>query len=1049
MITFAAGADAVEFKAINGAISVDEAQGIVECFVAAVGNKDSVGDIIVPGAFNASLRRRKPRVVWGHDWNQPIGKVLEIYEVGPNDPRLPAKMKAARVGGLFARVQINLKSERGREAFSHLVFFGQEHEWCVDPETEILTDRGWLRYDEVTTDDLAYVIDPELGWGRFEPIQAVNVWDDKARHLRLIETGGHSSLTTAAHRWPLACNADGGKVRWTTTEELQTHDRIIRAAARADAPATPKYTDAFVELVGWFWTEGWTPPADHPDAGLYFAQSAKVNPQHVASMRAALQSCFPGQWSERHSKDDMATFRIKREAAASILEVTGADKEPTPEFLCHLTRAQLHLLIDTCVSGDGHETKSGQRTWYQLSDAGVRSFEMLCALAGQPTVTTPQKDYGNRYGRPPHRVSLLKSGVAKPLDAIRVKAYKDRPSRTPAVDEWVETQGIVWCPTTPSGTWLARRRGTVYFTGNSIGYKTLDAEYDAVQKANILKEVELYEVSPVLHGANQLTATISIKSDQGDERIDSFRKSKWAMFDRRFAEMIKEEHPEIWAAGGNIKGNDQYEILSRIAEGGGVATTPDQISALALREAWVARHAGDFRLPGVIAQMKWLAIGSRGEDHMKNVVRAEIERRAEAKAKGLDPDAYEEDEEKDGAGYPSMDTPDYGERLSAAIAAEHGGQVRLREVTRNLAVFDHLADGQTQTMRVSYHFDGERFMVGDPERVKPQTVYLPMGDPKPEVKGPQDALLDLPQERITGDVLRGYGPRRGNLERLLRYWRPIMKKPGGFRRCRVILANHPELYPLERICAWLHHETTGLWPNEGCHHPGMKNCRRKLRGIRNGSRWTDREFNARLSRMGDDKTAEVDDDDDLITDDDVAYANKVLADFIEAEADFVKYLGDDANWDHVGDDDDGFEKVHDWVKPDAGDKDCGCGGAKVDDLADLQHKITDLTDSAEKAGRVLSAANLAKITEAIGLLEQVVGRAGGPLEQKGDLLAVEVERLFEFKAFLDPVLDYHRIDTLATEDGLVVRNVTDLPDEAKKALASAVSAYTVKVLQAT
>ena len=91
-----------------------------------------------------------------------------------------------------------------------------------------------------------------------------------------------------------------------------------------------------------------------------------------------------------------------------------------------------------------------------------------------------------------------------------------------------------------------------------------------------------------------------------------------------------------------------------------------------------------------------------------------------------------------------------------------------------------------------------------------------------EIKAPQEAILDLPQERITGDILRGRGPRRGNLERLIKYWRPIMRKPDGFRRCLVILANHPELYPLERICAWLHHETTGLWPNEGNHHEGGK-----------------------------------------------------------------------------------------------------------------------------------------------------------------------------------------------------------------------------------
>lgn len=504
-----------QFKAISGQIGIDKAQGIVEAFVSAIGNKDSVGDIVIPGAFNDSLKRRKPRVVWGHDWNQPIGKVLEIYEVAPNDPRLPAKMKNAGVGGLFAKVQFNLNTERGREAFANVAFYGNEQEWCVDTETEILTDRGWLKYDEVTTDDRAYTLDPELGWGKFEQIESVNIWPAKQRQMRHIETGGHSSLTTAAHRWPLASNENGGNVKWATTETLRPQDGLIRSAVRSDAPVVQKYTDAFVELVGWFWTEGWVPPADHSDAGLYVAQSTEVNPQHVASIRAALQSEFPGHWSERHSSDNMARFRITREAAETILAVTGEGKAPTPEFLTNLTRSQLTLLIQTCLNGDGHETKAGQRTWYQLSDNGVRMFEMLCALAGQPTNTTIQKDYGNRYGAPPVRVSLLRNGVSKPLDAIRVKKYKYKggEERTPSVDEWITTDGEIWCPTTPSGTWLARRNGAVYFTGNSIGYKTINADFDAIKQANILKEVELYEISPVLHGANQLTATISVKDD--------------------------------------------------------------------------------------------------------------------------------------------------------------------------------------------------------------------------------------------------------------------------------------------------------------------------------------------------------------------------------------------------------------------------------------------------------------------------------------------------------------------------------------------------------
>ena len=125
----------IHFKAMNGQFNIDEAQGIVECFVAAVGNKDSVGDIVASGAFTESLKRRKPRVVWGHNWNDPIGKVLEIYEVPAHDPRLPGKMKQAGVGGLYAKVQFNLATEKGREAFASVAFFGGDQEWSIGYKT--------------------------------------------------------------------------------------------------------------------------------------------------------------------------------------------------------------------------------------------------------------------------------------------------------------------------------------------------------------------------------------------------------------------------------------------------------------------------------------------------------------------------------------------------------------------------------------------------------------------------------------------------------------------------------------------------------------------------------------------------------------------------------------------------------------------------------------------------------------------------------------------------------------------------------------------------
>jgi len=181
-----------------------------------------------------------------------------------------------------------------------------------------------------------------------------------------------------------------------------------------------------------------------------------------------------------------------------------------------------------------------------------------------------------------------------------------------------------------------------------------------------------------------------------------------------------------------------------------------------------------------------------------------------------------------------------------------------------------------------------------------------------EQKMPQDLILDIPQEKFTGDVLKGRGPRRGNLERLLRYWRPIMKKSGGFTRCKAILANHPELYPLSNICAWLHHETTGLWPNEGCHHPDMKNCKKKMKKI---SGWSDSEFSKRVVRKAKGnlgkKSDNMDEDDydNVVTTEDEDFAAKVMAGFQNMESGFCKMLSDDSNWEQEGDTNDGVKSI--------------------------------------------------------------------------------------------------------------------------------------------
>ena len=112
----------------------------------------------------------------------------------------------------------------------------------------------------------------------------------------------------------------------------------------------------------------------------------------------------------------------------------------------------------------------------------------------------------------------------------------------------------------------------------------------------------------------------------GDDKKVSLRNSMYPVFDRDFVEMVKNDYSMIWNRGGNILGNKQYSRLSKVLDQGGVVESETDEEAIRLREAWAARHLEDFRIAGVIAQIKWYVIGSKGEEYMKDLIREEIEK---------------------------------------------------------------------------------------------------------------------------------------------------------------------------------------------------------------------------------------------------------------------------------------------------------------------------------------------------------------------------------------------------------------------------------------
>lgn len=346
----------------------------------------------------------------------------------------------------------------------------QGQSYCCELDTEIFTQRGWLRHDEVRVGDRTLGLVPSGGetFSKWTPVTAVNHFPSQSRNMVRLEGQCHRSLTTADHRWLVKRFGTAKYHTWVESRDLlgDYRYRLPLMADRVDLPGTPVYDDDFVELVAWYYTEGHRVDAAY-GGRVCVGQSPTASPQHVARLRDLLDRMLgpgnvnpgrgrknlPGSWTL--TEGGACTFSIlDRDLCARVFAVTDGEKVVAPEFLVRLTSAQLDLFIDASLWGDGCEfTRSRQgrgdtevRMFTQCHEGRTRAFEMACALRGIPTHTVEKP--GGKFV-----VTLLKRRFASSTSLSRS-------------EEAVDCE--VWCPTTGSGTWLARYKGAVFFTGNSI-----------------------------------------------------------------------------------------------------------------------------------------------------------------------------------------------------------------------------------------------------------------------------------------------------------------------------------------------------------------------------------------------------------------------------------------------------------------------------------------------------------------------------------------------------------------------------------------------------
>lgn len=336
-----------------------------------------------------------------------------------------------------------------------LYMIGGNHD-CHDTETEALTKRGWLKYDEILDDDEVLSFVPETGESEWAPILKRIVREHRGEMVR-IQTNSVSLNVTPNHRI-LARDRDW-KRDWRdwqffTADKLPA--RVGLPVSGVSSNAGVSLSDDQIALAGWILTDGsiyWK--GNSPKVSIYQSKAgaeierllAALNLEHRHTVRERDIAAVCGRALVAPPLPQHE-WTLTADASRTVLEFLPRKGE-LPAWANELSGAQFERLLDALVAGDG--------CW----DGGDPESKTVAALHGTKEFLSSVQSVAVQHGwyarismarDKDYRLNLCKR------DMIQFET-KEATTRH-------QYEGTVWCLTVPRGNFMIRRDGAAHFSGN-------------------------------------------------------------------------------------------------------------------------------------------------------------------------------------------------------------------------------------------------------------------------------------------------------------------------------------------------------------------------------------------------------------------------------------------------------------------------------------------------------------------------------------------------------------------------------------------------------
>jgi hypothetical protein len=347
---------------------------------------------------------------------------------------------------------------------------------CLDESTELLTKRGWLRWDEIRLSDQAYSY--VEGYGKWDKIKNIII-QKREENLINIETNTFSFLGTKKHRILYSKKSQNKftEFKYDIAENLKGRCKIISTAVINNKEYEIK--DDMIRLSAWLLTDGCIRRKKENHTGSYHIYQSKdstnietifknLNFKYTVSVKNRIQEYICGT-KLKNKPLQQKTFHILQESAEQIKKHLPTKKFPSWVF--ELSKRQFDIFISSIIDGDGSRYKHTNNAFILYGELSFLSnIQAACSIFGYRS--TVKEDSRGTY-----RLNITTKKTSE-FDCCLHKKEK-------------EYSGITWCLSVPETNFMVRRNGTTYFTGNcwfikSNGANIVKAIDDAVENFHFL-----------------------------------------------------------------------------------------------------------------------------------------------------------------------------------------------------------------------------------------------------------------------------------------------------------------------------------------------------------------------------------------------------------------------------------------------------------------------------------------------------------------------------------------------------------------------------------